>query len=137
MPDRPEVDPAIVAALRVICVALPEVYEEPAWIGTRWRIRTRTFAHVVVIDGGSPPAYARAAGSDGPLTVVTFRAAGPELDALRSSGRPFFAPAWWEDMVGMELDAATDWDEVRELLVESYCKLAPKRLAALVDRPEP
>ena len=78
MIERPEVAPETVAALRAVCLALPEAYEEPAWVGTRWRIRTRTFAHVVVIDDGSPPAYARAAGSDGPLTVVTFRGAGQE-----------------------------------------------------------
>lgn len=38
-------------------------------------------------------------------------------------------------MLGMVLDADTDWDEVGELLTESYCVQAPKRLAALVDRP--
>jgi hypothetical protein len=30
-----------------------------------------------------------------------------------------------------------DWDEVAELLPESYCVLAPKKLAALVSRPTP
>lgn len=135
MVARPEVEAATVAALGAICLGLPEAYQEPAWIGTRWRIRKRTFAHVVVISGGSPPAYARAAGTDGPATVLTFRAAGQELDALRSSGPPYFAPAWWNDIVGLRLDDATDWDEVRELLIESYCKLAPKRLAAQVIRP--
>lgn len=28
-----------------------------------------------------------------------------------------------------------DWDEVAELVTESYCALAPARLARLVDRP--
>jgi hypothetical protein len=31
------------------------------------------------------------------------------------------------------LDANTDWDEVAALLTRSYCVLAPKKLAALVD----
>jgi hypothetical protein len=35
----------------------------------------------------------------------------------------------------MLLDATTDWTEVAELLTESYCVLAPKKLQALVDRP--
>jgi len=35
----------------------------------------------------------------------------------------------------MVLDEAVDWDEVAELLTDSYCVLAPKALAALVDRP--
>lgn len=33
------------------------------------------------------------------------------------------------------LDGDTDWDEVGELVTESYCVLAPKKLVALVDRP--
>ena len=37
----------------------------------------------------------------------------------------------------MILDAAVDWDEVTELLTESYCLLAPKSLAARVERPDP
>jgi hypothetical protein len=39
--------------------------------------------------------------------------------------------------MGLTLDAATDWDEVAELVVESYCVLAPRKLVALVDRPDP
>jgi hypothetical protein len=35
----------------------------------------------------------------------------------------------------MLLGAAVDWDEMAELLTDSYCVLAPKKLAALVRRP--
>ena len=132
MTDSPEVAKSTVAALRAICARLPESYEEPAWVGTRWRIRKHTFAHVVAIADGRPPAFARAAAHDGPLTVVTFRSSGPELDALCASGPPFFKPPWWSDIVGMVLDERTDWTEVGELVTESYCKLAPKKLAAQV-----
>jgi hypothetical protein len=121
--------------LRSVCRALPEVAEEQAWVGTRWTVRKKNFAHVVHIESGWPPAYAGAAGSDGPITVLTFRAAGPELAALSASGPPFFKPVWFADIVGMVLDAETDWDEVEELLTESYCLLAPAKLVALVDRP--
>jgi len=121
--------------LRTVCLGLPEAYEESAWVGTRWRIRKRTFAHVLVVDSGWPPAYARAAGSEGPITVVTFRSSGPELDALSNAGHPFFKPRWWPDIVGMVLDAGVDWGEVAELLTESYCVLGQKNLVELVDRP--
>ena len=60
---------------------------------------------------------------------------GPELDALRNSGHPFFGTRWRADEVGMVIDDDVDWAEVAELLTESYCLLAPKKLAALVDRP--
>src|SRR4051794_9936460 len=93
----------LVDSIRSICLRLPETTEEPAWVGTRWRIRTRTFAHVLTVDAGWPPAYARAAALEGPATVLMFRSSGPELDALRHAGRPFFAPPWRADEVGMVL----------------------------------
>jgi hypothetical protein len=141
MPDRAEVPPAFVARLGAMCRALPEVVEEPAWIGTRWRIRTRTFATVVMVDAGWPPVYAREAGTDGPAVVLTFRSSGPELEALGHVGPPFFRPPWAPGAVGMVLDAdpdagATDWDEIAELVTESYCLLAPRRLAESVRRPD-
>ena len=40
-----------------------------------------------------------------------------------------------QDVMGMVLDNATDWDEVLELVTESYCLLAPKKLVAQVERP--
>jgi predicted DNA-binding protein (MmcQ/YjbR family) len=135
MADYLEVVPEIVARLRSVCVALPEAYEEEAWVGTRWRIRKKTFAHVLTINNGWPPAYARASGLDGPVTVMTFRSSPEDLDAFRNATHPFFCPVWWPDIIGMVLDDDTDWNEVAELLTESYCAMAPQRLAALVARP--
>ena len=136
MADRPEVPAKIVTKLRSLCLALPETSEEQAWVGTRWMIRKKNFAHVLHIDSGWPPAYVRAAGSDGPLTVMTFRSSGPELEALSRAGPPFFKPVWWTDIVGLVLDDRTDWEEVGELVTESYCLLAPKKLVEQVPRPE-
>jgi hypothetical protein len=133
--DLADVPPETVARLRGVCLALPEAYEEQAWVGIRWRVRKQTFAHVLVVDAGWPPAYARAARTDGPATVVMFRSSGPELDALRRTGHPFFAPVWRADEVGLVLDAGVEWDEVAELVTESYCLQAPRALRELVDRP--
>lgn len=131
MPER------IVAKLRAICRRLPEVVEEAAWVGTRWTIRKRNFAHVMKIEAGWPPAYARAAGSDGPLVVLTFRAEGELADALRSAGAPFFFAEWgtrWgTQVIGMRLGGSVDWDEVRLLVTESYRLLAPKKLVASLE----
>jgi Protein of unknown function (DUF419). len=129
-----DVPPEILARLRSACLGLPDAYEEAAWESTRWRIRGRTFAHVLAIVEGRPPAFARAAATDGPTVVMTFRSSGPELDALGRAGHPFFRPRWGPDVVGMVL-ADVDWDEVAELVTESYCVRAPKRLVELVDRP--
>jgi len=137
VPEYADVPAPILRKARAICMALPDAYEEEAWTGTRWLVRKRTFAHVLTVEGGSDSAHTRAARTDGPTTVITFRAAGEELAMLRHAGHPFFYAGWGRDVVGMVLDDATDWDEVAELLTESFCVLAPKKLVALVDRPEP
>jgi YjbR len=121
-----EVAAPVLARLRALCLALPETTENPGWAGVQWRIRRRRFAHVLAIDF-----------PEGPETVLTFRSAGEELTALRRSGPPFFATSWGTDQVGMVLDAATDWDDVAELVSESYCLLAPRKLVRLLDRPAP
>lgn len=125
MPEYADPPPEAVAELRAVCLGLPETYEETAWVGTRWMVRRRNFAHVLSIDSG-----------DGPTAILTFRSQGPELEVLRRVGHPFFRLGWGRDVMGMVLDDATDWDEVAEIVTESYCVLAPKKLAAQVDRPD-
>jgi hypothetical protein len=124
----------IVAKLRLTCLDLSEAYEESAWVGTRWMVRKKNFAHVLMIDAGWPPAYARAARSDGPICVLTFRSSHPALNAPRFEHHPFFRPVWWPNIVGMVIDSRVDWDEVTALLINSYCVLAPKKLVELLDR---
>jgi len=127
------VAPEIAARLRSICLDLPEAYQEAAWVGTRWSVRKKNFAHVLMIDAGWPPAYAKVAGSNGPLCVLTFRSSAPAVDTPRFGRAPFFRPGWWPNIVGLVLDDRTDWDDVAALLTTSYCVLAPKKLAELVD----
>jgi hypothetical protein len=134
-----DVPPEVLAQLRPVCLGLPETYEEPAWVGIRWRVRKRTFAHVLTVDpegGVYAAAYARAAGIDEPICTMTFRSPGDEIEALVARGHPFYQPGWGDDVVGMVLHDDVDWDEVAELLTESYCVLAPQKLVARVDRPD-
>jgi hypothetical protein len=125
---RPDVPAHIVDSVRAICLALPEAREEQAWTGTRWVTGRQTFAHVVQITDGWPPVYCRAAGTDGPASVLTFQSSGDELLALGNVGHPFFRPPWRPGIVGMFVDDQTDWTEVEELLTDSFLLLAPKRL---------
>jgi hypothetical protein len=136
MAEHPPVSDGVLTRLRAVCTWLPEVREEAAWVGVRWRVRTKTFAHVLTIAEGKPNAYAAAAGTDGPACVLTFRSRGPELEVLSHAPKPFFKPVWFDDIVGLVLDDATDWEEVGELVTESYCALAPQALAARVERPD-
>lgn len=134
-PDRLTVPADVVDRLRLVCLDLPEAYEEPAWTGVRFCIRKKNFAHVLMLGDGWPPAYAEAARYRGPACVLTFRLARTAVAAQRFDRRPFFRPLWFPNIAGVFLDEDTDWDEVGVLLVESYCVLAPKKLVALVDRP--
>jgi hypothetical protein len=122
---------AVLERVRAICTALPGVVEEPAWTGIRWCVGGKNFAHVVAIRDGRPPAFARAAGHDGPLVVLTFRATEEDREALRHVGRPFFHPPWgsrWTPpVIGVALDDGTDWDDIEAWLVDSHRLLAPTR----------
>ena len=127
MPDFVDVDPAVSSRLRERCLALPEAWDEPAWTGHRFLVRKRNFAHVfAVLDE-----------HDVAKTILAVRSPDEERVALVASGHPFFSLGWGRNAMGMVLDADTDWEEVREIVTESYCLLAPKKLVALVDRPEP
>lgn len=128
---RSELPQRVVEKLRAICLALPGAYEEEAWTGIRWMVRKRNFAHVVRIDDGWPPAYARAAGEAGPLVVLTFRASASLRDVLSDADPRFFIPEWgtrWgSKVVGLKLAGRVDFREVKMLVAESYRLLAAQR----------
>ncbi|WP_166140039.1 MmcQ/YjbR family DNA-binding protein [Nocardioides ochotonae] len=121
MADRPEVPQEWVRRIDAVLSALPRCAAEPAWVGVRWRVGSATVAHVF-------------GGEDG-LFRITFRAEPDEVMAFEHLGAPYFRMGWGTDAVGMLLDEDTDWDELAELLTESYCLRAPAHLAAQVERP--
>lgn len=126
-----EVPPRIVEQLQTICLALPETHEEAAWVGMRWRVRKQTFAHVLMVEAGWPPAYAKAAKADG--CVLTFRSLIAGLDPGHYAQAPFFRPRWRPDIVGLMIGGDTDWEAIAQLLKGSYRALAPKTLASHIS----
>jgi len=133
MVRRIEPDAEVVRRVSAIATSLPEVVEEEAWTGVRWRVRTGTFAHVMVAQPGYESAYRDITGDDQIRTVLTFRAGGDELLALTHAGMPFYKPPWSPTIVGMVLGDDTDWTEVAELVTESYRFQAPQKLVRLLD----
>ena len=119
-----DVAPDVLARLSEICAGLPETVKQQSWGGTRWRIRQGTFAEVTATEEPG-----------GPVTILRFCAEGEELEYLFTRGHPFMKAAWGDDVVWMLIEDDVDWDEVRELLTDSYCLFAPKKLAAAA-RPE-
>ncbi len=55
-----EVPGPIEIGLRALCLDLHEAYEERAWVGTRWMVRKRTFAHVLGVEDASEGIVGRA-----------------------------------------------------------------------------
>ena len=131
---RPEPDPRFIRRVASAALALPGAYEEDAWTGVRWRVRNKTFAHVLVAQEGYTSAYRDITGVTEPTTVLTFRSSGDELLTLTHAGPPFYQPPWSPTVVGMVLDDDTDWDEVAELVTESYRFCAPRKLTRRLDR---
>jgi hypothetical protein len=124
VPERPLVPEQLVRRLGDLLTSLPECYQENAWIGTRWRIRQATVAHVF---GGEDQRFR-----------ITFRAEPDEVAAFEHMGPPYFRSGWGLNVVGMVLDADPSeavWSELTELLTDSYCLQAPAKLVALVPRP--
>ena len=122
MGQRPDVPPEWVERLRRIMSRFPECREEPAWVGTRWRVGTATIAHIF--------------GGEDQLFRIIFRAEPAEVPAFEHLGPPYFKTEWGNNTVGMILDEKTDWEELTELLTDSYCVQAPARLAEQVERPD-
>ena len=135
MPSPGDVPPEILDQLRRICRELPEAYEEPSWIGVRWRIRARTVAHVYTPDPDSAAVYASHTVDGEAPTVMTVRVPVEDLFGLTARGFPFFRAPWGDNVLAVVLGDHTDWTEIAELVTDSYCEMAPKFLAARVIGP--
>ena len=125
-----EVPEDIVERVRTLCLALPEVTVRVDGSLTRARstaqsfdIRRRSFCLLVAVEDP--------AGKPAPLLIL--RADPDEREVLLSIGPPFFASRAGRDRIGVLLTDDTDWEEIRELVTESYRVLAPKKLTALLD----
>jgi hypothetical protein len=119
--DRPLVPEEWVQRIDAVLGALPRCRQEPAWTGTRWRVGSATVAHVF--------------GGEDQLFRITFRGEPDEVAAFEHMGDPYFRAGWGGNYIGMLLDDTTDWDELAELLTDSYCIQAPEHLAEQVARP--
>ena len=125
-----EVPEDIVERVRALCLALPEVTVRVDYSLVRARstaysfdIRRRSFCLLV----------AREDPAGQPVSLLVLRANPEERRALLSIGHPFFASRAGRDRIGVLLTDDTDWEEIRELVTESYRILTPKKLSALLD----
>ena len=109
-------------ALR-ICMALPEAWEQEAWGEPTWRVRKRMFAMFAADHHG-----------DGRVALWCNAPVGVQQMLLRAEPEKCFVPPYVgvNGWVGIVLDRVDD-AELRELVMQSYCMVAPRKLQALVD----
>jgi len=119
--------PSPLARLRKICLALPEAHEVEAWGEPTFRVKNKLFAM-----------YADANNHHGGGRASVWCKAGPgnqavmvRADPARFFVPPYVGPSGW---IGIWLDAKPDWDEIRELMRDAYRLVAPKKLAATLDK---
>ena len=109
---------AVVARIREICLALPEATEKPFGGHTSPAFRVRDKMFVVISEDQTS------------MTVKAPR--GVQGILVNSDPERFFVPKYVgsKGWVGVRLDRATapDWEEVAEVITESYCLTAPARL---------
>jgi predicted DNA-binding protein (MmcQ/YjbR family) len=109
------------ARLREICLSLPEAVEKPfgGHTAPSFRVRDKLFL-MTSEDGG----------------YLTFKAGPGVQEALVASDpERFFVPKYvgGKGWLGARLDVDQDWDELAELIEDSYRLIAPRRLAAAVE----
>ena len=119
--DRGRDHPERLEPLRRICLVLPEASEKEAWGDPTWRVRDRIFAmQKGNYEGGRPSVWVKAP-------------SGMQDAIINSDRERFFVPPYvgHKGWVGVYLDGADpDWEEMTDLVEESYRLIAPKRLAA-------
>jgi hypothetical protein len=125
-----EVPEDIVERIRTLCLALPEVTVrvDASLTSTRstahsFDIRRRSFCLLVARQGSTGKG----------VTLLVLRVDADEREALLAIGHPFFASRSGRDRIAVVLNDDTDWEEIRELVTDSYRILAPKKLTALLD----
>ncbi len=111
-----------IARARRICMALPEAWEQEAWGEPTWRVRKRMFAMFADDHHG-----------DGRVALWCNAPLGVQQMLVRAEPEKCFVPPYVgvNGWIGVVLDRVDD-AELRELVVQSYCMVAPRKLQALV-----
>ena len=110
--------------LTAICLALPEAACQDLGPHAAFLVRKKTFAYFLNDHHG-----------DGIVGVTCKVAPGDNQALARAQPGRFYLPAYLASRgwVAFRLDVGeVDWDEVAELMADSYRRIAPKRLAAQV-----
>lgn len=107
--------------LRRICLALPEAEEKPFGGHTAPAFRVRGKLFVMTSEDGT--------------TMNCKGAPGVQQALIASDPDRFFVPRYTgkNGWIGVRLDVEQNWDEIAELVEESWRRTAPKRVVAQLE----
>lgn len=111
--------------VREICLALPEAAEKEAWGEATFRVRGKMFAMCDINhhDSGHVAIWCKAPEGAQEILVGS--------DPQRFFVPPYVGKSGW---IGIRLDDGdVDWDEVADLIADSYRMTAPKRLLKMLE----
>jgi predicted DNA-binding protein (MmcQ/YjbR family) len=115
---------------REICLSLPETTE----------VFVETWGHPTFRVGPNAKMFASCSAPDAERAVLGMKVEKAHQAALVATDQRFSVAAYVgrHGWINVDAGGALDWDEVRELVVESYVLNAPKRLArAIAETPPP
>jgi hypothetical protein len=112
------------ARLREICLALPEVTERLSHGSPTFFVRGKK----------TVATYHHDHHGDGRVAVWCPAPPGVQQQVVDEEPERFFVPPYVGHLgwIGLRLDLDPDWDEVAGIIEDSYRKVAPKKLVALL-----
>jgi hypothetical protein len=124
MPTKRQYDRAL-KGIREICSSFPEVSERPSHGAPSFFIREKKTLCMFVDDHHG----------DGILGIWCPAFPGVQEELIEQEPDRFFRPPYVgpSGWVGVRLDRDVDWEEIREILADSYRKVAPKFLVKQLD----
>jgi len=108
--------------LRAICLALPEASEQGGVGDPTFKVRDKIFAMRHPMDGRE--------------SMWCKTQPGVQSTLVSSEPERFFVPPYvgQHGWVGVWMDVEQDWNFIEDLIIESYCITAPKRLVKLLKQ---
>jgi hypothetical protein len=107
--------------LRRLCLALPEVTERRSHGEPTWFVRDKTTFVMYANHHHDDRLAFWCAAPDGAQEIL-----------VGNDPERFFVPPYvgYRGWLGVWLDVPVDWDEIADLVVDAYRRVAPKRLVA-------
>lgn len=112
------------AAIRDIALAFPDAVETESYGQVAFRVHDKIFVSFSDTEDG---------------THVCAKCAPGQQEPLIKHGDPFFLPEYTgrHGWIGVNIDDETDWNEVGDLVIDSYREVAPRSLSQSIGiRPE-